>query len=165
MNIMLNIFNNNLIIFIFLLVILAAIVLGFLDTRRLKKRLKIFFNGSKAQDLEELLASELKKVRKLEDGLKKLGEDHKITRGLAVKSVHKVGIIRFNPFKDMGGDQSFVIVLLDAKNNGVILTSLFTREGSRVYAKPVIGGKSKYDLTEEENEALEKAMNNTNPKS
>jgi hypothetical protein len=72
--------------------------------------------------------------------------------------VHKVGVVRFNPFKDLGGDQSFSIALLDGENNGVVVSSLHTREGNRVYAKPVELGKAvKHPLTEEEQEAIKKA--------
>lgn len=73
------------------------------------------------------------------------------------KHVQKIGVVRFNPFQDVGGDQSFCVALLDEENNGVLITSLYGRGGNRVYAKAIEGGKSKYQLSEEEKEAIEKA--------
>lgn len=80
-------------------------------------------------------------------------------RSTAETSVRKVGLVRYNPFSGMGGDQSFSIALLDSKDNGFIITSLFSREGTRVYAKPVKNGQSEYQLSDEEKEAIEKAKN------
>lgn len=72
--------------------------------------------------------------------------------------IQKVGLLRFNPFKDTGGDQSFILALVDAKDTGVIISSLHTRTGTRWYAKHVIGGKgTEYELSHEEEEALKSA--------
>ena len=77
---------------------------------------------------------------------------------MAKKSVQKVGVVRFNAFDGVGSDLSYAIALLDAQNDGVILTSIFGRDESRCYAKPVIGGTSSYSLAEEEKSALSEAM-------
>jgi len=76
---------------------------------------------------------------------------------IALKSVQKVGVVRFNPFKDTGGDQSFAIALLDASDSGLVISSLYTRDGVRVFSKAIEKGKSKYQLSEEEKQAIEKA--------
>lgn len=152
------ILDNNLLLLGLVFFILIGVIVGFLDVLRLKKRLKIFFNGSQVEDLERFISKELIKVRNLEKAIKNLTEEYKKTQTISLKSIHRVGVIRFNPFQDTGGDQSFSIALLDAKNDGVILTSLYAREGARFYAKPIEGGKSKYDLSEEEKIALDKAI-------
>jgi hypothetical protein len=69
----------------------------------------------------------------------------------------KVGFIRYNPFDNLGGDQSFSLALLDSNDNGFVITSLFSREGNRVYAKTIKSGQSGYSLSGEEKQALEKA--------
>ena len=74
------------------------------------------------------------------------------------KTIQKVGMVRFNPFKEAGGDQSFSIALLDADNNGLVITSHYGRESNRVYAKPIEGGTSRYQLSEEERQAIENAI-------
>jgi hypothetical protein len=72
-------------------------------------------------------------------------------------AIQRVGIVRFNPFSDTGGDQSFSIALLDGAGDGLVLSSLFGRSETRVFAKPVQRGQSKYQLTTEEQEAIQLA--------
>jgi len=69
-------------------------------------------------------------------------------------NIQKVGIVRFNPFKEVGGNQSFSIALLDGKDDGVVITSLYLKDGNRVFAKPIKGGKSEFNLSKEEIEAI-----------
>ncbi|MDI6592025.1 MAG: DUF4446 family protein, partial [Patescibacteria group bacterium] len=73
-------------------------------------------------------------------------------------SVQKIGIVRFNPFSEIGGDQSFSIALLDGNDDGVVITSLYTSKENRVFGKPIKGGISEYSLSEEEKEAIKKAQ-------
>jgi hypothetical protein len=74
--------------------------------------------------------------------------------------IQKIGLLRFNPFKDTGGDQSFILALLDAKETGVVITALYSRSGTRWYAKKVIEGKgAEHDLSEDEKKALKLANN------
>lgn len=79
---------------------------------------------------------------------------------LARKAGH-VGIVRFNPFQETGGDQSFSVAFLDDEGNGVVITSLYSRDGTRVYAKPIQNGQSPYPLMDEEIEALRRARGET----
>ena len=74
------------------------------------------------------------------------------------KAVTKVGIVRYNPFKDIGGDQSFSIALLDDSDSGIVVTSHYGRDANRVYAKPLEKGKSKYSLSQEEEQAIAEAL-------
>ncbi|MHB1132220.1 MAG: DUF4446 family protein [Chloroflexota bacterium] len=69
-------------------------------------------------------------------------------------TLRRVGLIRYNPFGDTGGDQSFALALLDDQGDGVVISSLFGRSESRLFAKPVRAGKSKYTLTDEEDKAI-----------
>ena len=74
--------------------------------------------------------------------------------------IQKIGLLRFNPFNDTGGDQSFILTLSDANDTGVVITGLYSRSGTRWYAKKVIAGKgSEHDLSEEEKKALRIAKN------
>ncbi len=69
--------------------------------------------------------------------------------------IQKIGLLRFNPFKDTGGDQSFVLVFADANDTGVVITGLYSRTGTRWYAKRIISGKGvEHDLSEEEKKAI-----------
>jgi hypothetical protein len=72
-------------------------------------------------------------------------------------AVQRVGLVRFNPFDDTGGDQSFALAMLDARGDGIVLSSLFARRETRVFAKPIKGGKSPHLLTAEEQQAIDLA--------
>ena len=70
---------------------------------------------------------------------------------------HKTGFVRYNPFGDVGGDQSFSLCLLNGKNDGFIISSIHSRGGTRVYSKTVSNGESQYNLSEEEKKAIQVA--------
>lgn len=118
------------------------------------KRITKFFSGSSVKTVEKVLEYELKKLKKTEGDIKILIDNMKWIEGMSRKSVSRVGIMRYNPFQGIGGDQSFSIALLDNLDNGVIISSLHGQDGTRVYAKPIEKGKSDYQLTEEENETI-----------
>ena len=91
-------------------------------------------------------------------------EDYNFSRKLDKdfeKSIQKVGIIRYNAYKDTGSDLSFTLALLDENNNGVVLNGIYSREMSNIYAKPIENGKSTYTLSDEEQKAIERAINST----
>ena len=72
--------------------------------------------------------------------------------------IQKIGLLRFNPFKDTGGNQSFILSLVDANDTGVVISGLYSRSGTRWYAKKVIEGRGvEYELSEEEKKALKEA--------
>ncbi len=114
-----------------------------------------FFKKNKEpKDLKDVLNqfNDLKKKvevvsHKLEN-LKKKGEF----------SLQKMGVIRYNPFSGVGSNQSFSLALLDGNDDGMVITSLYAREGNRVYGKPVKDGKSEYSLSEEEKKAISDAL-------
>jgi len=145
-----------LLFFLFIFLIGWNIILQ-INLLRLKKRLKTFFNGSRASDLEGVLFEEIRRLKKVEKDIKKLFQSSHFLEKIAARSIQKVGLIRFNPFKEKGGDQSFVIALLDSTNNGLVISSLYTPNGVRVYSKPIKNGQSPYPLTQEEIKALKEA--------
>ena len=112
----------------------------YIRERRMATQLKVFFSGKNAQDLEHILTEQLAQTKELDQEIQELFEISNQLRELCLKSLHKTHVVRFNPFKEVGGNQSFSIVLLDGKNSGIRLSSLHTREGTRVYAKPVVAG-------------------------
>lgn len=97
---------------------------------------------------EEVNSTEVKKVR---EEIEKIKSD-------AVYPIQKVGITRFNPFNETGGDQSFSLCLLSGEDNGFILTALHTRDRTRVYTKSIVGGVSKTELSREEQKVLKEAQ-------
>ena len=115
------------------------------------------FKGKEVADLEGVIFEQIKRLRQNEKNIRELARFCQELEKTAQKSIQKTGVVRFNPFKDMGGDQSFSIALLDAYDSGLVISSLFTREGTRIYTKPIDQGNSKYPLTEEEKRAIEQA--------
>jgi len=150
--------NFDLIALVLILVLLAWNVFLQVRLEKTRKRIKIFFKGRKTKDLEEVIAEQLKRMKKTENDVKELfAWDEKLQK-IADISIQKVAVVRFNPFKDVGGDQSFAIVLLDKDDNGLVISSLYSREGTRIYTKPIEKGGSSYHLSEEEEQAIQKAM-------
>jgi hypothetical protein len=122
---------------------------------RLKKNQKIMFSGKSGKDLEKIILEIRGKINSLDGDVKDLYDITGKIHHLALKGVHKVGVVRFNPFRDIGGDQSFSVALLDADDSGVVFSSLYSRDGVRVYAKSILNRESgKYPLTQEEQEAI-----------
>lgn len=101
----------------------------------------------------------LEYLKKLEESYQNLSRELESFKEKSKKDLQKVGAVRFNPFPEVGGDQSFSIAVLDADNNGFVITSHYLRESNRVYAKPIEKGTSKYQLSKEETEAINKAIN------
>lgn len=150
-----------------LLILMILILVGlcsflFFYYVKINKTINIFLEKGKVKDVKEILFSHIEKTKKLEVQFKEITDRIKLLENTSKISLQKLGVVRFNPFGDMGGNQSFAIALLDSKNNGFIISSLFTKEGSRVYAKAVLGGKSPHLLSVEEKEAIVRAMGSEN---
>ena len=121
---------------------------------KIKKRTRSFFANSEAKDLEEIIYKQIKKTNEVDGEIKKLIEDNIKIRENMAKCVQKVGVVRFNPFGDVGGNQSFAIALLDKYLSGATILSLYSRDGVKVYSKQIVEGKSEYKLSKEEEEAI-----------
>jgi len=125
--------------------------------RQLDLRFTSSLGGVETDSLEQTLAAHLARVESVDDRLIQLNDAYErlnLTSGLASQ---KISIVRFNPFGDTGGDQSFTLAVLDSHDSGYVLTSIHGREGTRVYVKPIDYGESKYKLSAEEQQALSQA--------
>jgi len=122
------------------------------------KRHRQILKGVKIENLEEALLEQVKKIDKNTSDLKELSEFTQKISDIADICIKKVALIRFNPFEDAGGDQSFAVALLDTFDNGVIISSLHSRDGTRVYSKPITKGQTKHHLSDEEKTVLKKAI-------
>jgi len=114
--------------------------------------------GMNDQNLEELLADNIKKVR---IALDKVNETDLACKKLEMtvrNCLQNRALIRFNAFDNVGSDLSFAIALLDQQGDGVVLSGLYGRDDCRTYAKPIKGGQSSYLLTLEEKEAIQQAL-------
>jgi hypothetical protein len=123
----------------------------------LELRLKRLFKGAKARNLEEMIVLVGKKINKIEETQEKIDKHLIVIDDRLNKSIRNVKTIRFNPFVDAGGNQSFAISFINDEGDGVILSSLYARDRMSIFAKPIASGKSPFELTEEEREVLEKS--------
>jgi len=146
------------VVFLFFIVLtLVAIVVGAIWMTVTEKRLKRFFLGKKAKDLEDtivVLENEIAKLNKAKDVTQK---DIVMINTKLKKSIRGLETVRFNPFADQGSNQSFAIGMLNEEGDGVVFSSLYSRERMSVFAKPIKNNKSEYELSAEEKEALKKA--------
>ena len=139
---------------------LGFIVLAFLHIDLRRKWHAVF--GKKTMTRVEALGEVLRREMNLEERVSRLEPRLAALESIAPDAIRKIGFIRFNPFENTGGDQSFALALLDGRENGVIISSLYTREGVRVYAKEIADGTSKHPLSGEEKQALGRAMKGPN---
>jgi hypothetical protein len=123
---------------------------------KLNKNQKKLFKGKQAQDLEPIILKNNENITELFEKTEDLYQKTDKINKHSLKSLHKVGLLRFNPFREIGGDQSFSLALLDDENSGAIISSLYSREGVRIYCKSIQKGTStKHPLTEEEKKAIQ----------
>jgi Protein of unknown function (DUF4446) len=114
-----------------------------------------------AGNLEIILQDHVGQVREAMERVRQLDElSHQMERA-SRSYIQRLGVLRFNPFRDSGGDQSFAVALADQDGNGVVISSLHGRDATRVYAKPLAAWESVYPLNDEERQAIRKAKGET----
>lgn len=119
---------------------------------------KMMRGDESGQSMEQMLMSHIEETRRVAEENVKLREKNAVLDALLQTAVTRVGVVRFSAFQDMGSDLSYAVAMLDAKNNGVVFSSIFAREDSRTYVKPVEAGRSKYAMTKEEEQAIKNAI-------
>lgn len=136
---------------------LIAIFANFFWINKTENRLKRFFMGKKAKDLEETLIHLEEEIARLSKSKENMEKDLININQKLRKSIRGLETIRFNPFPDQGSNQSFAIGLQNEDGDGVVISSLYSRERMSVFAKPIKKGVSTYELTDEEKEVIHKA--------
>lgn len=153
--------SNNYLIFSFILNILFIIlfIINYIRLANMKKSYDKFMKKlGKGENIEEMLKNHLEKVEfvhkqneEILDYCRKIDNDFG-------KTISKIGIIRYSAFKDTGSDLSFTLALLNKHNDGVVLNGIYSREMSNIYAKPIKNAESIYTLSNEEKQAIQKAL-------
>ena len=116
------------------------------------------FNFFKKNKEPKNLKEIVNQFKGLEEKIKEVSEKLEILKKESKFNFQKIGVVRYNPFSGVGSNQSFSIALLDGNNDGIVITSLYAREGNRVYGKPVKNGASEYSLSDEEKKAISRAI-------
>ncbi|MGB4387596.1 MAG: DUF4446 family protein [Caldicoprobacterales bacterium] len=139
------------------LICLILLIVNYSKTNKLIKKYNRLMKGADNKNLEAMLISHLDTIK---DGLSRLDDieaDLKNQNARLKKCTQNIGLVRYNAFDQMGGDQSFSVALLDDRGDGFVLTNLYGRNSSSTFAKPVKLRQSTYPLTNEEMEAIERA--------
>ena len=143
---------------ILVIVMYLLLIHLFYNLNYMKKRYKKMMTGVDGANLERMMIGCIDSTKAVADENAKLWEENKAIKELLSNALTKVAIVRFRSFEDMGSDLSYAVAMLDSHNNGVVLSSIFAREDSRSYAKPIVNGTSTYTMTSEEEDALRQAM-------
>ena len=116
--------------------------------------LNFFKKNKEPKNLKEVISQ----LKSLEERIKEISEGLEILKKESKFNFQRIGVVRYNPFSGVGSNQSFSVALLDGNNDGIVITSLYAREGNRVYGKPVKRGTSEYSLSNEEKKAIKSAI-------
>ena len=139
------------------LLALGGVVLMLARQQRLLGQYQHLMAGTSGGNLEATLQDHITEVRQATDKVAELDQlAHRLEQSTQF-DLQNLGIVRFNPFRDTGGDQSFAIAIADAHGSGVVISSLHARDFTRVYAKPIEAWESAHTLTEEEELAIDQA--------
>lgn len=141
-----------------LVIIFIWLALLTIYLRRQNQKYSFFTEGVNRKTIEEVLSNIVKEQRITKKDIAYLSQRCDNIERDGLLHIQKIGLLRFNPFKDTGGDQSFVLSLINARDTGVVITALYSRSGTRWYAKRVINGKgAEHELSEDEKKSLKMA--------
>ena len=143
---------------ILFLLLLAFYIIAEIRINKLRNKYDTLTRGMDGVNIEEILVQNGNEVDNLRNEIKKLNEELNRLNTQLTFAIQKVGFIRYNAFDDMGSELSFSIALLDNFSNGFVLTSIYGREQSISYAKPIKDGKYLYPLSVEEMQAIDRAI-------
>ena len=139
-------------------VLLVLVLVLFRRTSAAEQRLAGLTRGESGTSLEGILDAHLDRVDAMGREVDELAARTAITEAAQRRSFQRIGLVRFNPFDDTGGNQSFALALLDQAGDGFVVSSLHARAGTRVYGKAISKGTSESNLSAEEDEALRLAL-------
>lgn len=124
----------------------------------LKKKYDFFMQGDNGASLERKLSVEVSEIRDAAKGLETMMTEQVAIRNIQSNTIQKIGFIKYNAFENIGNDLSFALTLLDGNNNGICISSIYGRNESRIFSKPIVKGKSLVSLSQEELESLNEAL-------
>jgi hypothetical protein len=153
--------NLEIIVIILLLLIIALGVMLFFTVRKLDyvcRKYEALMSGKKGKDLEKIIVTRFKEMDKVKANEKRLTREHKEIKNRMTLSICKTGLVKYDAFNDLAGKLSFSLALLNEENSGIVLNSMYSKEGCFTYAKEIIKGESYIALSDEEKEAIQKAM-------
>lgn len=143
--------------------VLVAIFFGLstlylaMKLNRLSRTYQAFMQGGSGENVETMLLARVEDIERLKQDVSLLQAECRRLDQEGLNHIQKVGVVRFNAFENTGSDLSFALAMTNAKGTGFVLSGIYGRDDSRVYAKPLRNGESSYALTKEEKKAIETA--------
>ena len=126
--------------------------------KKIRKRVDELTRGKDTESMEDIILNFFERIESLEAGENVTRSDLKDIKDNLKITYQKKGLVKYDAFREMSGDLSYSLALLDKENNGVLISSMYSREGCYTYAKDIVNGESKINLSEEEAEALKQAV-------
>jgi hypothetical protein len=144
-------------LFAVVLILLAWLAVIQMQLIRASRQYEALVGGTSGGNLEQVLNDHIAEMRAIAGRVRELDNLYRQIEAASSRSLQWTGVVRYNPFPDTGGDQSFAIALMDGEGNGVVISSLHARDQTRIYAKPLRNWQSTYQLSEEEKGAIARA--------
>lgn len=145
------------------LLLLLIIYIGVLTHRmgKLKEKYEFFMQDETGKSVEAKLHEDVARLHDLQDSLELIHRTQKDIMAVQNHCFRKIGFVKYNAFDNIGNNLSFAFTVLDGKNDGFCLSSVYGRNESRIFAKPIVDGKCLYGMSEEEKESLDNALQYT----
>ena len=142
------------------LLLALLIYIGILNRRvsRLNKKYEFFMQDETGKSMEAKLREDVAHLHELQDSMELIHKTQKDILAVQNHCFRKIGFVKYNAFDNIGNNLSFAFTVLDGKNDGFCLSSVYGRNESRIFAKPIVDGKCLYGMSEEEKESLDNAL-------
>ena len=153
--------NSSSLLIIVVLINFMLLILSILNSIKLSKLRKNYSDFmsklGRGENIDEMLKGYIQKVENVDAENKEIEKYCEVLREKVEGCIYKIGLVRYNAFKDTGSNLSFALALLNENNDGVVLNGIYSRDSSNIYCKTVKKGISEYAISDEEKEAIEKA--------
>lgn len=126
--------------------------------KKASRRIDALTRGKDAESMEESILNFFERIECLEDAENKMHKDIREIKDNLKVTYQKTALVKYDAFREMSGALSYSLALLDKQNNGVLISSMYSREGCYTYAKDIVNGECKINLSDEEQEALKQAV-------
>jgi hypothetical protein len=146
------------IMILLIIVLIVGLLLTYSKLQRISRKYYTLTSGRQAKDLEHIILTRFKEMDKVKARMKRFSREHKTFQGHLDSCYNKFGLVKYDAFDNMAGELSYSLALLNHENSGFVISSMHSKEGCFSYAKEVIKGESYLALSNEEKEAISKAL-------
>lgn len=157
-------FSSNILMIVILVINVLIFVLYVLSNIKLSKLRKNYSDFmaklGKGENIDIMIKDYVSQVQDIKQENREIEKYCEVLANKENKCLQKIGLVRYNAYKDTGSNLSFAVAILDEENSGIVLNGIYTRDSSNIYCKNVEKGESSYALSKEEKEAIYKAINN-----